>query len=122
VAKTLWRELGVPESQMIFEAGARNTYENALFTQALVQPRADQRWLLVTSAWHMPRAMGIFRALGMKPIAWPVDYRTSGTADDWRPPGDGSRALRNVEAGLREWVGLLVYRLTGKTDALLPAP
>jgi uncharacterized SAM-binding protein YcdF (DUF218 family) len=70
-ARKLWRELGVPDSQMTFENRSRNTYENALFTQALVHPRG--RWLLVTSAWHMPRAMGIFRALGMAPTAYPVD-------------------------------------------------
>lgn len=121
-AKILWRDLGVPDSQMIFENRSGNTYENALFTQALVQPPRGERWLLVTSAWHMPRAMGIFRALGMHPIAYPVDYRTFGTDEDWRPPPDGSRALRNVETALREWMGLLAYRLSGKTDALLPAP
>jgi hypothetical protein len=58
----------------------------------------------------------------MHPIAYPVDYRTFGTDEDWRPPPDGSRALRNVETALREWMGLLAYRLSGKTDALLPAP
>ncbi len=122
VARKLWRQLGVPESQMTFEDKSRNTYENALFTQKLVHPQAGERWLLVTSAWHMPRAIGIFRALGMKPIAFPVDFRTYGTAEDWRPPGDGALALRNGETALREWVGLIAYRLTGKTDAILPGP
>ena len=78
IAKNLWRELGVPDAQMIFEDQSRNTYENALFTQRLVAPQSGQRWLLVTSAYHMPRSMGIFRALGMNPIAYPVDYRTNG--------------------------------------------
>jgi uncharacterized SAM-binding protein YcdF (DUF218 family) len=121
-ARKLWRELGVPDSQMIFEDRSRNTYENALFTKALVHPGARERWLLVTSAWHMPRAMGIFRALGMNPIAFPVDFRTFGTNEDWRPPGDGSLALRNTETAIREWVGLIAYDLAGKTGALLPAP
>jgi uncharacterized SAM-binding protein YcdF (DUF218 family) len=122
VARKLWRELGVPDSQMLFEDRSRNTFENAVYTKALVKPRLGEDWLLVTSAYHMPRAMGIFRALGMEPIAFPVDYRTFGDSNDFRPPSDGTLALRNFETAAREWVGLLVYRLTGKTDALLPAP
>jgi uncharacterized SAM-binding protein YcdF (DUF218 family) len=122
IAHQLWRELGVPESQMAFEDRSRNTWENAAFTKALVHPQPGERWLLVTSAYHMPRSMGIFRALGMDPIAYPVDYRTYGTAEDLRPPADGSLAIRNVETGLREWIGLIVYRLDGKSAALFPAP
>jgi uncharacterized SAM-binding protein YcdF (DUF218 family) len=122
VARKLWRELGVPDSQMVFEDRSRNTFENALYTKALVKPRQGEDWLLITSAYHMPRAMGIFRALGMEPIAFPVDYRTFGDSNDFHPPSDGTLAIRNFETAAREWVGLLVYRLTGKTDALLPAP
>ncbi|MBB4196529.1 hypothetical protein CCR94_09935 [Rhodoblastus sphagnicola] len=122
VARKFWRELGIPDSQMMFEDRSRNTFENALFTRDLIHPGAGERWLLVTSAWHMPRAMGVFRALGMNPVAYPVDFRTFGTDEDWRPPGDGSLAARNTETALREWVGLIAYDLTGKTDALLPAP
>ncbi|MGO8739659.1 YdcF family protein [Rhodoblastus sp.] len=122
VARLLWRELGVPESQMHFEDHSRNTYENALFTKALVNPQKNETWLLVTSAYHMPRAMGVFRALGMAPEPFPVDYRTQGNATDFRPPGDGARAMMNFETATREWVGLLIYRLTGKTKALFPAP
>jgi uncharacterized SAM-binding protein YcdF (DUF218 family) len=121
-AHRLWSELGVPESQMIFEDASRNTYENALFTQNLVHPRPDEKWLLVTSAFHMPRSIGIFRALGMHPLAFPVDYRTEGASGDFLPPADGAQAIHNVETALREWVGLVAYRLTGKTDALFPAP
>jgi uncharacterized SAM-binding protein YcdF (DUF218 family) len=121
-AHKLWSELGVPENRMIFEEQSRNTYENAVFTQKLVHPQKDEKWLLVTSAFHMPRSIGIFRALGMNPLAYPVDYRTDGDSQDFRPPGDGSLAIRNVETALREWIGLVAYRLTGKTDALFPAP
>jgi len=85
-------------------------------------PGAGERWLLVTSAWHMPRAVGIFRALGMNPLAFPVDFRTYGNDDDWRPPFDGPLALRNADTGLHEWVGLIAYRLSGRTAELLPSP
>jgi uncharacterized SAM-binding protein YcdF (DUF218 family) len=121
-AHRLWSELGVPESQMRFEDQARNTYENAIFTQNLVHPRKDEKWLLVTSAFHMPRSIGIFRAQGMNPLAYPVDYRTDGARTDLLPPIDGAQAIQNVETALREWVGLVAYRLTGKTDAFFPAP
>jgi uncharacterized SAM-binding protein YcdF (DUF218 family) len=122
VARRLWRELGVPDSRMRFEDRSRNTYENAVFTKELVHPQKGDKWLLVTSAYHMPRAMGVFRAQGMDPEAFPVDYRTFGNDRDFRPPGDGARAIVNFETAAREWVGLLAYRLTGKTDALFPAP
>jgi uncharacterized SAM-binding protein YcdF (DUF218 family) len=123
VARKLWRELGIPEDRMLFEDRSRNTHENALFTRELMSPRAEKkRWLLVTSAWHMPRAMGAFRALDMNPVAFPVDFRTYGTDEDWRPPFDGALALRNAETAWREWVGLIAYWLTGKTHALLPGP
>ena len=121
-AHQLWRQLGVPEDRMIFEDASRNTYENAVFTQKRIHPRDDEDWLLITSAFHMPRSMGIFRALGMNPTAYPVDYRTFGNSEDFRPPLDGSLAIRNVEIALREWFGLAAYWLDGKTKALFPAP
>jgi uncharacterized SAM-binding protein YcdF (DUF218 family) len=121
-AHRFWSEFGVPESQMIFEDASRNTYENAAFTQKLVHPRQDEKWLLVTSAFHMPRSIGIFRALGMNPLAYPVDFRTEGAWMDFLPPTDGAQAIRNVEIALREYVGLIAYRLDGKTKALFPAP
>jgi uncharacterized SAM-binding protein YcdF (DUF218 family) len=122
VARRLWRELGVPENRMLFEDRSRNTYENALFTKALVNPQQGEKWLLVTSAYHMPRAIGVFRALSMEPQAFPVDYRTLGDARDFRPPGDSARAMIDFEAAAREWIGLLAYRLTGKIKVLFPAP
>jgi uncharacterized SAM-binding protein YcdF (DUF218 family) len=122
VARKLWSELGVPEDHMIFEDESRNTWENAEYTQMLVHPGHDERWLLITSAFHMPRAMGIFRALGMNPVAYPVDFRTYGTWEDLRPPGDSTLAIRNFDIALREWLGLVAYRLSGKSDALFPGP
>jgi len=116
-----WRELGVPESQMSFESKSRNTYENALFTRELFHPQPQDRWLLVTSAFHMPRSVGIFRALGMNVIAFPVDYRTYGAPVDF-VPSDATRAINNVETAVREYIGLLAYRLTGKSASLFPAP
>lgn len=120
--RRLWRELGVPESQMVFEDRSRNTFENAAFTKAMVAPKPGETWLLVTSAFHMPRSMGIFRAQGMDVTAYPVNFRTRGNDKDFRLPIDGALAAQNFETALREYVGLVAYRLTGKTDALFPAP
>jgi uncharacterized SAM-binding protein YcdF (DUF218 family) len=121
VAKQFWSDAGVDESRVIFEGRSRNTVENAVFTRELVQPKAGERWLLVTSAMHMPRAIGVFRKAGFPVIAFPVDYRTH--RDIWRLEFPGAlRALSLVESAAHEWAGLLAYWLTGKTDALFPAP
>jgi len=78
--------------------------------------------VLITSAFHMPRAMGAFRKAGLDLEAWPVDYRTRGPIDLTRPFDKVSEGLRRVDTASREWVGLLSYWLTGRTDALFPAP
>ena len=81
-----------------------------------------KRWLLITSAYHMPRAMGAFRQAGFNVEPWPVDYRTRGKADLTRPFDKVSEGLRRVDVASREWAGLLAYWLTGRSDALFPAP
>ena len=121
-ARRLWTELGVPQDHAIYEDRSRNTYENAIFTRDLVQPKAQETWLLVTSAMHMPRSMGIFRKAGFAVIAYPTDYRTLGDARDFTPSLDASRAMRNLDTAAHEWIGLIGYWLTGKTGALFPAP
>jgi len=86
-----------------------------------VRPAAGERWLLVTSAFHMPRAIGCFRAVGFDVIPWPVDYRTSGPGDAWRLFPRASEGLRRVDLAAKEWAGLLAYYVTGRSTALLPA-
>jgi uncharacterized SAM-binding protein YcdF (DUF218 family) len=121
-ARILWLSLGVPEERMMFEAKSRNTWENALFTRDLVKPKPGETWLLVTSAWHMPRSVGIFQHLGFDVIPYPVAYRTFGDARDFLRPTRVFDKVIMLDYGVREWVGLLAYRLAGKTDALFPAP
>ena len=105
------------------EDRSRNTVENAVFTRRLVDPKPGERWLLVTSAWHMPRAMGVFRKAGFAVEAFPVDWLTEDkTADYVRPYLRAPRGLSIADDGLKEWLGLLVYRLAGYTDALFPGP
>jgi uncharacterized SAM-binding protein YcdF (DUF218 family) len=121
-ARKLWLSLGVPKERMMFEAKSRNTWENALFTRDLVKPKPGETWLLVTSAWHMPRSVGIFQHLGFDVIPYPVAYRTFGDARDFLRPTRVFDKVIMLDYGVREWVGLLAYRLAGKTDALFPAP
>lgn len=119
--RKLWLGLGAEEGRLSFEEKSRNTWENALFTRELLKPAPGETWLLVTSAWHMPRAVGIFRRVGFNVIPYPVAYRTFGGSRDWEIIGGPDRASM-LEFAVREYIGLVAYRLTGKTDALFPAP
>ncbi|MEW6436639.1 MAG: YdcF family protein [Pseudomonadota bacterium] len=120
--RELWTGLGVDPARMTFETRSRNTWENALFTRALIKPKPGESFLLVTSAWHMPRAMGIFRRLGYKVVAYPTDYMTFGNSADFALIHLGFGELTMLEYALHEWIGLTAYHLTGKTDAWFPAP
>jgi uncharacterized SAM-binding protein YcdF (DUF218 family) len=121
-ALRLLRDLGVPPSRLLADDRSRNTVENAEFSKALAAPKPGERWLLVTSAYHMPRAIGVFRRAGFDVEAYPVDWRTRGPADAVRPFPSVGDGLRRTDTAVREWVGLLVYWLTGKSSALFPGP
>ncbi len=112
--KQFFKEQGLPPDRVIFERDSRNTYENAVYSQKLVHPQAGQNWLLVTSAWHMPRAIGCFEKLGWKITPYPVDYR-SNSHDHWASflP---EQQFDMLTTGAREWLGLLSYRLMGRID------
>ncbi|WP_075216623.1 YdcF family protein [Mongoliimonas terrestris] len=122
VARTVLTSLGVPPERLVLERASRNTRENATLTYDIVAPKPGDRWLLVTSAFHMPRSVGVFRAAGWTGItAYPVDYRS--VSD---PPIIGrqfaSESLFQVDVAVKEWIGLVAYRFAGYTDALFPAP
>lgn len=118
----LFESFGIGRERVVLENRARNTVENAVLTKALVQPRPAERWLLVTSAHHMPRSVGIFRKAGFPVEAYPVDFRTRGTADLTGPFGSLAAGLARTDAAMHEWAGLLVYWLTGATGELFPGP
>jgi uncharacterized SAM-binding protein YcdF (DUF218 family) len=122
----LLASMGVARDRFILETESRDTYENALRLkqklEALGLIGPDKRWVLISSAHHLPRAIGAFRQAGFTVEAWPVDYRTRGKDDLWRPFDKVSEGLRRMDVATREWVGLLAYRLAGRTDALFPAP
>lgn len=121
-APRLLTALGVEPGRLVLENKSRNTYENAVFTREIVKPQAGEIWLLVTSAFHMPRSVGLFRKAGFDVVPWPADYRTAGN-EYFGPAQDNvSDSLQNLTVGLREWIGLLAYWLSGRIDSPLPGP
>jgi uncharacterized SAM-binding protein YcdF (DUF218 family) len=116
-ARLFFDQQGLDTSRVIFEGQSRNTYENVLFSKAIVKPVVGQTWLLISSAQDMPRSVGIFRKLGWSVTPIPVAYK----ADNHHSYFLGDN-LYQLDRGCHEWLGLLVYYLTGKTDALFPAP
>jgi len=121
VAVIAFEKLGLPRERIELESRSRNTLENAVFSKQLIQPKPGERWLVVTSALHMPRAMAVFRAAGFPVEAYPVDWHTYGSRDLFRPFVTLADGLRRTDLAAREWMGLAVYRLTGKTAELFPA-
>jgi uncharacterized SAM-binding protein YcdF (DUF218 family) len=121
IAADLLESIGLPRHRLILEKESRNTIENAVFSRDLVRPKPGERWLLVTSGYHMPRAIGVFRQVGFDVEAYPVDWRTS--ADElWLPFDAVSHGLGRTDTAVREWMGLVAYRLSGKTATLFPGP
>jgi uncharacterized SAM-binding protein YcdF (DUF218 family) len=121
IAREVFAELGLAADRVLYERDSRNTWENALFSQKLVDPKPGEIWLLVTSAYHMPRSMGIFRKIGWDMTPYPVDYSVP-PAGKREPSFEMLDELEGVHWGLREWVGLVAYYLLGRTDRLFPAP
>ena len=121
VARALWTQLGVDQSRIVYESRSRTTYENAVLLKALLKPQPDQVWLLVTSAWHMPRSVGLFRHAGWTVLPYPVGYKTAPTLMATLR-GTLPDRLSMVDLASHEWVGLVAYWLLGRTSALFPAP
>ncbi|HEV2899074.1 MAG TPA: YdcF family protein [Pseudaminobacter sp.] len=121
-APRLLTALGVAPERLILENRSRNTYENAVFTKELVTPRPGETWLLVTSAFHMPRSMALFRKAGFDVLPWPVDYRTSGREGLGVLRDNATDAMQNTTIAIREWIGLFAYWLSGRIDEPFPGP
>ena len=120
-ALVAFESLGITRERLITERLSRNTQENAEFSKAIANPRNGERWLLVTSAYHMPRSVGLFRKAGFAVEPYPVDWRVDQTSLlTFSPLAD--RGLERTDIAVREWIGLVAYWATGKIDALLPGP
>ena len=114
------QQQGFDADRVVYESRSRNTYENAVNSKALAQPKAGETWLLVTSAADVPRAVGIFRKIGWPVLPFPCDYNA--LRGEWAPNLALLDALSTIDHGLHEWIGLAVYYLTGKTSSFFPAP
>lgn len=122
IAAQLLEEFGVSRDRIVLEETSRTTAENARMLRAMLEPKPGERWLLVTSAFHMPRAIGAFRKAGFEVEAYPVDWRTRGWQDARVPFDRLSSGLGRTDVALHEWGGLVVYWLTGRSSELFPRP
>jgi uncharacterized SAM-binding protein YcdF (DUF218 family) len=115
-------DAGIEPSRIVIENNSRNTYENATLTKAILKPTPQDRWLLVTSAYHMPRSIGVFRKVGFEVIPYPVDFRTRGRKDAFNPFDSIAAGLARTDLAAKEWIGLAAYWLSGRSSALFPGP
>jgi uncharacterized SAM-binding protein YcdF (DUF218 family) len=113
LGKEILARLGLERERIILEDRSKSTAENASFSKVAAAPKPSEKWLLVTSAFHMPRAMGAFRAVGFPVEADPVDFKSSK-----KDAGQGKQAV----LALREYMALFVYWLSGQSDELFPCP
>ena len=120
-AKSVFQALGVSPARIVFEDRARNTYENAFYAKQIAKPGKGTAWILVTSAFHMPRAMGVFRKADWQMIPYPVDYTTR---KSYSPALTFNLfgGIDRLASGLHEFIGLTAYWFKGYTDTLYPAP
>ena len=121
-AGAIFESLGIAKSRLVMERASRNTLENAQFSKALVSPKDGERWLLVTSAFHMPRSIGLFRKAGFAVEAYPVDWRVGRRDDLMAFSNTVLDGLGRTDTAVREWMGLIAYWATGKIEELLPGP
>ncbi len=112
--------IGIPRERIVLEDQSRTTYENALFLHGMLKPRRGQRWVLVTSAFHMPRSVATFRHVGFDVVPWPADYRTRGWIDATVFFANVPGGLERVDLAFKEWIGLLAYRTSGRSAELWP--
>jgi uncharacterized SAM-binding protein YcdF (DUF218 family) len=122
IAGQLLQDFGVSPERIVLEGQSRTTAENATFAYRLAAPKPGERWLLVTSAFHMPRSIAAFRAAGFEVEAYPVDWRTRGWRDALLPFDRLSSGLARTDVAIHEYSGLFAYWLSGQSSALLPGP
>jgi uncharacterized SAM-binding protein YcdF (DUF218 family) len=121
-ATRLLTSFGIPPQRIETEARSRNTLENAIYTKAMLAPKPGERWVMITSAFHMARAMAAFRGVGFDVEAFPVDWQTGDGRNFLWPFRSFVGGLETTDAAAREFLGLLSYRVTGRSHELFPAP
>ena len=111
----------IDPARVLFEDKSRNTFENANFTFDIIKPKMEENWVLITSAFHMPRSVGTFRKAGWRVIPYPVDFVTAGDIV-FRPSLNFRGGIFAFSRALHECLGLLFYWLTDRSESLFPAP
>lgn len=123
VVRRIFARLGLDTTRIIFEDRSRNTWENANYSYELIKPQPEELWILITSARHMPRAIGAFRQAGWKNVlAFPIDYLTGENEPQFQPSFGLGVNLDVLGEAIREYIGLVVYRHFGRTPELFPGP
>jgi len=119
IARSYFLEAGISSERLLVEARARNTVENAMYSKELANPQANESWIVITTAYHMPRAIGAFCQQNWRVIPYPVDHQTL-PSRLYQPGYSLIWHANNLVLASHEWIGLLYYYLTGKTHQLLP--
>ena len=116
----LMSQLGLDPSRVIFESKSRNTWENAVYSKNIINPSADELWLLITSAFHVPRSVGAFRKAGWNVMAYPVDYNTLSNSR-YQLGFNFRSGINGLAFGIHEWIGLTAYWLSGRSSEFFPS-
>lgn len=122
IAKRYFVSFGIAADRIAIEERSLTTEENARFTAQLLRPSPESRWLLVTNAFHMPRAMGVFRKAGFKVIPFPVGWRTHEWREMWWPAVPATENLRRLDVAVHEWMGLSLYWFQGYSHEWFAGP
>ena len=120
-ARLFFKQMGLDTGRVMFEDKSRNTFENAIYSYKMAKPKPIERWVLITSASHMPRSIGVFRKAGWKAIPFPVDYSTFGPMQS-RIDFDFTQGILRFGQALREWTALFLYWCLDRSDDVFPEP
>ncbi len=120
IVETYFLQSGLSEERLFIEDKARNTAENVSYSRQLMNPQPDENWVMITTAYHIPRSMGLFCKHNWKVIPFPVDHQTL-PSKLYQPDFDLIGHVNSLILASHEWVGLLAYYLTGKIDSIFPS-
>ncbi len=121
LASEFFTAMGIAPERIIYEDRAKDTLENARHLAGHLKPNPQQKWVLVTSAIHMPRSVGLMRKVGFNVIPYPVDYHTKGVVT-WTQPLSLTLKLRAWRAAMHEWIAMFYGVITGVSDDFFPGP
>tara|TARA_Y100000588_G_scaffold351169_1_gene402790 strand:+ start:1870 stop:2388 length:519 start_codon:yes stop_codon:yes gene_type:complete len=120
-ARMLFEQLGLDVSKIVFESESRHTGESSTLSYQMIKPGAGEKWILIGTAYRMPRAFGVYKKTGWNIVPYPVDFRTSGKLD-FDATTFSLQEVENLSIGVREWLGLFAYWVTGQTGVIFPGP